>query len=397
MFGGEGADGRGVGPADPPPASGIELDVGPGAFQYGPEGIRLGGSHDGDGLRVALDEVAHSGVPRPITIRWSTVSSISLMRWLHSRMVRPSAASPRNRSRIQRMPSVSSPFTGSSKINTPGSPSSAEPIPRRWPIPREKAADALVGDLGEADQVEDLVHPGRGDGIGPGQPKQVVVGRAPAMDRGGVEQRPDLAPRCRQSVVRPAVDGHLTVGGCVEPENEAHGRRLAGTVGPEEAGDATGPDLERHPIDGQRVAVALGHCVRFDHAPSLASRRPRRIRPGEAIATAPGAARDSPGYFGRRTADACEPGLVGQGAQPLRVGGVGTGRLRRGPPLPGRSGARPCSPTLATSSTAWTSRWSTPFLTTGRVATPTPGPPDDTVRVLAARSRLHTCGGGLGY
>ena len=75
--------------------------------------------------------------PRPITIRWSAVSAISLMRWLDTRMVRPSAARARMRLRTQTMPSGSSPLTGSSNISTAGSPSRAAAMPSRCPIPRE--------------------------------------------------------------------------------------------------------------------------------------------------------------------------------------------------------------------------------------------------------------------
>ena len=75
--------------------------------------------------------------PRPMTTTWSAVSAISLMRWLDTNTARPSAASPRSSVRTHRMPSGSSPFTGSSKSSTPGSPSMAAAMPRRWVIPSE--------------------------------------------------------------------------------------------------------------------------------------------------------------------------------------------------------------------------------------------------------------------
>src|SRR5580658_3884696 len=74
--------------------------------------------------------------PLPITSRWSAVSAISLIRWLEISTVRPSAASVRMRVLTQWMPSGSRPFTGSSKMSTAGSPSSAEAMPRRWLMPR---------------------------------------------------------------------------------------------------------------------------------------------------------------------------------------------------------------------------------------------------------------------
>ena len=69
--------------------------------------------------------------PLPITSRWSAVTAISLIRWLETSTVRPSAASARMKVRAQWMPSGSRPFTGSSKMSTAGSPRSAEAIPSR--------------------------------------------------------------------------------------------------------------------------------------------------------------------------------------------------------------------------------------------------------------------------
>ena len=76
--------------------------------------------------------------PRPMTISCWAVMAISLIRCEETNTVRPSPASPLSRDRTQRMPSVSSPLTGSSKITVAGSPSRAAAIPRRCPMPREK-------------------------------------------------------------------------------------------------------------------------------------------------------------------------------------------------------------------------------------------------------------------
>ena len=75
--------------------------------------------------------------PRPMTIRRSAVWAISLIRWLETRTVRPSAARARMNCRIQAMPSVSRPLTGSSNISTGGSPSSATAMPSRCFMPSE--------------------------------------------------------------------------------------------------------------------------------------------------------------------------------------------------------------------------------------------------------------------
>ena len=66
------------------------------------------------------------------------MSSISPIRWLETSTVRPSSARSRSSSRTQRMPSGSSPLTGSSSRRTSGSPSSAAAMPSRWPMPSEK-------------------------------------------------------------------------------------------------------------------------------------------------------------------------------------------------------------------------------------------------------------------
>ena len=76
--------------------------------------------------------------PRPMTMMSSAVFSISDIRWLETNTVRPSDASAFIRFRIQRMPSGSSPLTGSSNISTSGSPSSVPAMPSRWLMPREK-------------------------------------------------------------------------------------------------------------------------------------------------------------------------------------------------------------------------------------------------------------------
>src|SRR5262249_18384987 len=79
--------------------------------------------------------VSASSRPRPITTSRSAVSAISLIRWLATNTVRPCAARDFSRLRIQRTPSGSSPFTGSSSSSTAGSPSRAAATPRRCAIP----------------------------------------------------------------------------------------------------------------------------------------------------------------------------------------------------------------------------------------------------------------------
>jgi hypothetical protein len=54
-----------------------------------------------------------------------------------------------------------------------------------------------------------------------------------------------------------------------EPEDHPQRRRLAGAVGAEERGDATGPDLEGEAVDGGRRAVVLAELLDSDHANSI--------------------------------------------------------------------------------------------------------------------------------
>ncbi|SCG03759.1 hypothetical protein GA0115255_118442 [Streptomyces sp. Ncost-T6T-2b] len=142
MVAGQVADGGGVRSFDPPAARGLQADLRPAVSS---RARSLSGS--GDRTSVCARElvsmksrmvVSARSRPCPITTMWSAVSSISLMRWLERKTVRPSAASDRISPRIQRMPSVSRPLTGSSRISTSGSPISAAAIPSRWPMPSEK-------------------------------------------------------------------------------------------------------------------------------------------------------------------------------------------------------------------------------------------------------------------
>ncbi|CAH0327513.1 hypothetical protein SRABI128_06180 [Microbacterium sp. Bi128] len=77
-------------------------------------------------------------LPRPITIRWSAVTAISLMRWLERKTVRPSEARYFTRLRTHTTPSGSRPLTGSSRMTVCGSPRRAAAMPSRWPMPSEK-------------------------------------------------------------------------------------------------------------------------------------------------------------------------------------------------------------------------------------------------------------------
>ena len=112
----------------------------------------------------------------------------------------------------------------------------AEPLAH----PEREPAGAAVGDVGEADEVEDLVDPPTVDVVRIGQPAQVVPSAASRMHRLGLEQGADVAEREAQVPVALPVDGDPTGGRPVEADHHAHGGGLAGAVGSEEAGDLSG-------------------------------------------------------------------------------------------------------------------------------------------------------------
>ena len=179
--------------------------------------------------------------------------------------MRPSAARPRTSVRTQRIPSASSPLSGSSKSSVRGSPSSAAAIPSRCSMPSEKPRDALARDRRETDLVEHLGDPGAREPAGVGQPAQVGAGGPLAVHGLGVQQRADLAHRRRRIAIRAAADRHRPGGRAIQPEDEAQRGGLAGAVRAQEAVDHARNHLERQVVDGDRVAVALAQPARLDH------------------------------------------------------------------------------------------------------------------------------------
>ena len=152
---------------------------------------------------------------------------------------------------------------------SPDRPRRATAMPSRWPMPEREAADALGGNIAQADQADDVVHPPVGDAVGGGQGQQVVAGGPTGVDGPGLEQGADLVQRRGMLGVVLAVDRDLPGGRGVEAEDHAHGRRLAGPVGAQEAGDHAGVDGEAEIADGGLLAVDLGEVLGDDHrAPS---------------------------------------------------------------------------------------------------------------------------------
>ncbi len=98
-------------PVPCPPASGHELaSAGPAAACEPGRSAASCAAMNSSTVQSAMS------LPRPMTSRWSAVFSISDIRWLDTKTVRPSAASAFIRFLIHRMPSGSSPLTGSSNM-----------------------------------------------------------------------------------------------------------------------------------------------------------------------------------------------------------------------------------------------------------------------------------------
>ena len=140
--------------------------------------------------------VSASSRPRPMTTRWSAVTAISLIRWLETSTVRPSAARslqqrphPQDAVGVEAVDRLVEDDHGRVAEQRRRRCPAAVPCRGRTPPARRRAT------VGQADQLEDLVDPRRRDAVGPGQRQQVVAGGAALVDGPGLEQRADLAQR----------------------------------------------------------------------------------------------------------------------------------------------------------------------------------------------------------
>jgi hypothetical protein len=111
---------------------------------------------------------------------------------------------------------------------------------------------------GEADQLEQLGHPGCRDAhdlLGDGQ--DLAAGAAGVLG-GGVEHHADLAPGVGQVGEPAAGDGRRALGRGRQTDHHPHGRGLSGPVRAEEAGDPTRAGREVDVVDDGVAAVLLG-------------------------------------------------------------------------------------------------------------------------------------------
>ena len=189
-----------------------------------------------------------------MTMIWSALTAISLIRCEQTKTVRPSLASERKKSRIQRIPSGSRPLTGSSKKQHLGIAEQRARDAEALTHAQREVAHLLVGDRGDADELEDLVDARIGDAVRGGEGAQVVARGATGVDGLGVEQRADLVQGIAQFGVALALDECAALGRVVEPEDDAHRGRLARAVRAEKSGDDARAYLEVEVVDGDRVA-----------------------------------------------------------------------------------------------------------------------------------------------
>ena len=127
-------------------------------------------------------------------------------------------------------------------------------------------ADPLAGDLSQADDVDHLVDPPRGDAVGLGQGEQVVARRPAGVHRLGLEQHTRARPSARRrtgnppplTVTRPAV-------GLSSPAIIRIVVDFPAPFGPRKPVTIPGCTDEAQPVDREFVAVTLAEILDFDH------------------------------------------------------------------------------------------------------------------------------------
>jgi len=115
----------------------------------------------------------------------------------------------------------------------------------------------MVGNLAQADKSEYFVDAFLGDAVGGGEPPQVLTRLAARVDIGRNEQRADLSERVLQLTIWRTTERGEPRTRAVEPEEQAHRCRLAGSVRTEETSDVPWLDVERQLVDCKRRAVLL--------------------------------------------------------------------------------------------------------------------------------------------
>ena len=182
----------------------------------------------------------------------------------------PRRRGPCSRFRIQRIPSGSSPLTGSSSSSVEGSPSSAAAMPSRCPIPSENwparfLATACSPTRSMSSSTRRLPMPC----VCASASRWLYADLPLCTDRAS-STAPTSCNGAPELPVALAVHGHGARGRSVETEDHTHRRRLARPVRPEEAGHDPRAYRERQIVDCACRAVLLRQPARLDHRRTVA-------------------------------------------------------------------------------------------------------------------------------
>ena len=220
-------------------------------------------------------------LPRSTMATASQVRSTSSSRCDDSTTVRPSATSERIMSRISCMPAGSSPFIGSSRIRSCGSPIRQAATPRRWRMPIEYFDTLSSARCRMPTRSSD--GPMRSRAAGSRAAARIWRFCRPVRcpwNRGSSTMAPTRASAAaRRAGHRVAEQRHRAGVGVGQSEQHPDERRLAGAVGPEVAEGAPSGDEQLDAVHGDVVAEPLGQPVGLDRP--VASRLARRGRIGE--------------------------------------------------------------------------------------------------------------------
>ncbi len=126
------------------------------------------------------------------------------------------------------------------------------------------ALHTAVGGRLQSDRLEHLVDALRRMAPGRREHAQVIARRAAGVKRGVLEHGADGRARMLEILVALAVEARRPGRRVDQPEQRPQRRALAGAVGSEKPGDATGLDIEAEVLDRLDVAEALGEVADLD-------------------------------------------------------------------------------------------------------------------------------------
>ena len=156
--------------------------------------------------------------------------------------------------------------------------------PEPLPHAQRERSRGFTGSVGQAHEIQQVIHSGRPDTHRGTQRQQVIACRAALVHRLCLQQRPQFGHGRGRVCVRPAVDKRLPGGGPVQTEDHPHRGGLARPVRPQKACDAARLDREADAVDRDDIAVLLGQFPDFQHVCSslwgvipLSRGRPRRV------------------------------------------------------------------------------------------------------------------------